>query len=92
MANKMDLVEKVSMTIGCTKADGERAVEAVIDMITEMLQKGDQGYEGAEIPRFQDFEGRSQISFFSLLSTDPHRCGFLLCIFNRVRDGRIGQE
>lgn len=42
MANKMDLVEKVSATIGCTKADGERAVEAIIDMITSMLKKGEE--------------------------------------------------
>ena len=42
MANKMDLAEKVAMTINCTKADGERAVEAVIDMITDMLKKGEE--------------------------------------------------
>ena len=42
MANKMDLVEKVASTIGCTKADGERAVEAVIAMITDMLKKGEE--------------------------------------------------
>jgi DNA-binding protein HU-beta len=42
MANKMDLAEKVSTTIGCTKADGERAVEAVIDMITMTLKKGEE--------------------------------------------------
>ena len=42
MANKMDLAEKVAMTINCTKADGERAVEAVIDMITETLKKGEE--------------------------------------------------
>ena len=42
MANKMDLVEKVAATIGCTKADGERAVEAIIDTITQTLKKGDE--------------------------------------------------
>lgn len=42
MANKMDLVEKVAQTIGCTKADGERAVEAVIGMITDTLKKGEE--------------------------------------------------
>ena len=42
MANKMDLVEKVAQTIGCTKADGERAVEAIIDTITAMLKKGEE--------------------------------------------------
>ena len=42
MANKMDLVEKVAATIGCTKADGERAVEAIIDMITNTLKSGDE--------------------------------------------------
>ncbi len=42
MANKMDLVEKVASTIGSTKADAERAVEAIIDMITHSLKKGDE--------------------------------------------------
>ncbi|MDZ4227138.1 MAG: HU family DNA-binding protein [Patescibacteria group bacterium] len=36
----MDLVEKVAATIGCTKADGERAVEAIIDTITQTLKGG----------------------------------------------------
>jgi len=40
MANKMDLVEKVAATIGSTKADAERAVEAMIDMITTSLKNG----------------------------------------------------
>ena len=40
MANKMDLVEKVAATIGSTKADAERAVEAIIDMITSSLKSG----------------------------------------------------
>ncbi|OGG83875.1 DNA-binding protein HU, partial [Candidatus Kaiserbacteria bacterium RIFCSPLOWO2_01_FULL_55_25] len=40
MANKMDLVEKVAATIGSTKADAERAVEAIIAMITSSLQSG----------------------------------------------------
>ena len=30
MANKMDIVEKVASTIDCTKADAERAVEAMV--------------------------------------------------------------
>ncbi len=38
----MDLVEKVAMTIGSTKADAERAVEAIIDMITTTLQQGNE--------------------------------------------------
>ncbi len=42
MANKMDLVEKVASTIGCTKADGERAVESVIMMITDCLKRGEE--------------------------------------------------
>jgi DNA-binding protein HU-beta len=42
MANKMDLVEKVAQTIGSTKADAERAVEAVIAMITDCLKKGEE--------------------------------------------------
>ncbi len=40
MANKMDIVEKVAMTIDSTKADAERAVEAMIDMITHTLKSG----------------------------------------------------
>lgn len=36
----MDLVEKVAATISCTKADAERAVEAIIDMITTTLKAG----------------------------------------------------
>lgn len=36
----MDLVEKVAATIGSTKADAERAVEAIIDMITNSLKGG----------------------------------------------------
>ena len=36
----MDLVEKVAATIGSTKADAERAVEAIIAMITSTLQSG----------------------------------------------------
>lgn len=36
----MDLVEKVAATIGSTKADAERAVEAIIDMITSSLKGG----------------------------------------------------
>ena len=36
----MDLVEKVAATIGCTKADAERAVEAIIGTITETLKSG----------------------------------------------------
>lgn len=36
----MDIVEKVAQTIDCTKADAERAVEAMIDMITQTLKGG----------------------------------------------------
>jgi len=42
MANKMDLVDRVHSTIGCTKADAERAVESIIDMITEKLKGGEE--------------------------------------------------
>jgi len=42
MANKMDLVEKIATTIGCTKADAERAIEAIISGITEWLKKGEE--------------------------------------------------
>lgn len=40
MANKTDLIERVHATIGCTKADAERAVEAIIDCVTENLKGG----------------------------------------------------
>ncbi len=42
MANKTDLIDRVHQTIGCTKADAERAVEAMIGMITETLKKGEE--------------------------------------------------
>lgn len=42
MANKMDLVEKVATTISCTKADAERAVESIIDMISTTLKNGEE--------------------------------------------------
>lgn len=42
MANKMDLVDKVQSAIGSTKADAERAVEAMIAGITEYLKKGEE--------------------------------------------------
>lgn len=38
----MDLVEKVAQTIGSTKADAERAVEAIIDGIADSLKKGEE--------------------------------------------------
>ncbi|OGG73797.1 DNA-binding protein HU [Candidatus Kaiserbacteria bacterium RIFCSPLOWO2_01_FULL_54_20] len=56
MANKMNLAEKVSTTIGCTKADGERAVEAVIDMITDCLKRG----EEVSIAGLGIFEGKTR--------------------------------
>lgn len=40
MANKADIIDHVHETIGSTKADAERAVEAVIDFITDTLKKG----------------------------------------------------
>lgn len=42
MANKMDLVERIHAAIGSTKADAERAMEAVIDGITEYLKRGEE--------------------------------------------------
>jgi DNA-binding protein HU-beta len=42
MANKMDLVDRVHSTIGCTKADAERAVEAITAMIADTLKKGEE--------------------------------------------------
>ena len=42
MANKMDIVDKVAQMVDCTKADAERAVEAMIDSITETLKRGEE--------------------------------------------------
>ncbi len=42
MANKTDMIDRVHAAIGCTKADAERAVEAVISGITEHLKKGEE--------------------------------------------------
>jgi len=40
--NKQDLIEKVHEVIGCTKADAERAMEALIASITSTLKSGDE--------------------------------------------------
>jgi DNA-binding protein HU-beta len=40
MANKMDLADAVQKAIGSTKADAERAVEAIIMSITDHLKHG----------------------------------------------------
>jgi DNA-binding protein HU-beta len=42
MANKTDLIERVHGVVGGTKADAERAVEAIIDSITDYLKKGEE--------------------------------------------------
>ena len=42
MANKMDLIDKVHSAISCTKADAERAVEAIISSITDSLKRGEE--------------------------------------------------
>lgn len=42
MANKMDLVDRVHATVGGTKADAERSVEAIIAAITEWMKKGEE--------------------------------------------------
>lgn len=38
--NKQDIAEKVQSTLGTTKADAERAVEAMIDAVVGELKKG----------------------------------------------------
>jgi DNA-binding protein HU-beta len=40
--NKADIINKVHETLGGTKADAERAVETMIDSITESLKKGNE--------------------------------------------------
>lgn len=42
MANKQSLIDRVQQTIQCTKADAERAVEAMIDGVTESLKSGEE--------------------------------------------------
>lgn len=38
----MNLVDVMAQTIGCTKADAERAIEAVIEYIGSTLRKGEE--------------------------------------------------
>lgn len=38
--NKADIIDKVHEVVGGTRADAERAVEAVIDSICDSLKKG----------------------------------------------------
>ena len=40
--NKANLVEEIQGVLGSTKADAERAMEAVIDSITKALKSGDE--------------------------------------------------
>jgi DNA-binding protein HU-beta len=40
--NKADLVNKLHDMLDCTKADAERAVEGLIDEITNTLKSGDE--------------------------------------------------
>ena len=40
--NKQDIAGKVQEKLGSTRADAERAVETVIDCITDSLRKGDE--------------------------------------------------
>ena len=40
--NKQDIIGKVQEKLGSTRADAERAVETVIDSITDGLRKGDE--------------------------------------------------
>ena len=56
MANKTDLIARVHAVIGGTKADAERAVEAIIDAITEYLKKG----EEVSVARLGIFEAKTR--------------------------------
>ncbi len=38
--NKADIIDKVHETVGGTRADAERAIETMIDSITDSLKKG----------------------------------------------------
>jgi DNA-binding protein HU-beta len=40
--NKADIISKVHGVLGTTKADAERAVETVIDCVTEALKSGEE--------------------------------------------------
>lgn len=52
--NKAALIDHVHSALGGTKADAERAVEAVIDAITDALKKGQE----ASIARLGIFEAK----------------------------------
>ncbi|MBI4068167.1 HU family DNA-binding protein [Candidatus Kaiserbacteria bacterium] len=40
--NKMDLVDRIAESCGCTKADAERMMDKVIDEVTTSLKKGEE--------------------------------------------------
>ncbi len=40
--NKQDIAEKVHAVLGTTKADGERAVETMVDTIVGALKRGEE--------------------------------------------------
>jgi DNA-binding protein HU-beta len=40
--NKMDLIDRVHQTVGGTKADADRSVEAIIDAISSSLKSGEE--------------------------------------------------
>ncbi len=42
LMNKADIVSEVQNVLGCTKADAERAVEKIIELIHTALKKGDE--------------------------------------------------
>lgn len=40
--NKQDLIERVRDVVGCTRADAERAVEAIVDAIVGAVARGEE--------------------------------------------------
>ncbi|MDF7626829.1 HU family DNA-binding protein [Leuconostocaceae bacterium ESL0723] len=56
MANKQELIDSVAKKTGLTKKDADKAVGAVLDSISEALQKG----EKVQLIGFGNFEVRER--------------------------------
>ncbi|BCT69545.1 HU family DNA-binding protein [Nitrosospira sp. NRS527] len=54
--NKTEFIEAMATRTGCSKADANRALGALIEIISDTLQKGD----SLSLPGFGSFEVRSR--------------------------------
>lgn len=54
--NKTEFIEAMATSTGCSKADANRAVGALIEIISDTLQKGD----SLSLPGFGSFEVRER--------------------------------